>query len=230
MEGGRQLGKLVRGGGIVMKRDCMFFVADLNMLEAFKGFLCRDQFHQSIGCAAFSFDPATDIRHAAFVYDNLHTQAGELVRGYQTTHKRIVVVQDCAFEGTPGQARIESNLGNQLAAVGWERDDFLTIAIEPELEQWLWQDSIHVETALQHQGPPSLKQMLIAAGWWDEGAPKPVDPKGAMEFIGKQNNVKRSGAIYRKITSKVSVKTCTDAAFLRLVEQLRTWFPAEVAT
>ncbi len=31
-----------------MKRDCMFFVADLNMREAFKGFLCRDQFHLMI--------------------------------------------------------------------------------------------------------------------------------------------------------------------------------------
>jgi hypothetical protein len=209
-----------------MKRDCMFFVADLNMLAAFKGFLCREQFHQSIGCAAFSFDPKKDIRHAEFVNDNLHTQAGELVRGYQTTHKRIVVVQDCAFEGSPGQARIESNLSRQLVAAGWERDDFLTIAIAPELEQWLWQDSPHVETALKHKAPPSLKQMLINAGHWEEGAPKPADPKAAMEWVTNRNRVIRSGATYGKITSKVSVKTCTDAAFLRLVAQLLAWFPA----
>ncbi len=212
-----------------MKRDCMFFVADLNMLEAFKGFLCRDQFHQSIGCGTFAFDPAQDIRHAGGVYDNLHTQAGELVQGFQTTHKRIVVAQDCAFEGTPGQARIEANLGNQLAAVGWTRGEFFALAIEPELEQWLWQDSAHVEKALKHQAPPSLKQTLIAAGHWKEGLAKPADPKAAMEWVVKRNRVIRSGATYSKITSKVSVKTCTDAAFLRLVAQLRTWFPVEAA-
>lgn len=207
----------------------MFFVADLNMMEAFKGFLCRDQFHRSLACGAFSFDPMRDIRHAGGVYDNLHTQAGELVRGFQDTHKRIVVVQDCAFEGSPGQAGIESNLSGQLSAVGWGKDDFLALAIDPELEQWLWQDSVHVENALKHQAPPSLKQVLVAAGYWKEGVPKPADPKAAMEWVAKRNRVIRSGATYSKIASKVSVKTCTDAAFLRLVEQLGKWFPPKVA-
>ncbi len=101
-----------------MKRDCLFFVADLNMLETFKGFLGRDGFYHSLGCGEFAFDPLLDIRHAGGVYDNLHLQAGELVRGLQATHQKIVVVQDCAFEGTPGQATLEANLSRQLLAAG----------------------------------------------------------------------------------------------------------------
>lgn len=208
-----------------MKRDCLFFVADLNMLETFKGFLGRDGFHHSLGCGRFAFDPLQDIRHAGGVYDNLHLQAGELVRGFQATHQKIVVVQDCAFEGTPGQAVLEANLARQLLAAGWPAQDFLALAIEPELEQWLWQDSLHVEQALKHQQPPTLKQLLMDNGHWQSGAAKPADPKAAMEWVSKRNRVIRSGATYGKISSKVSIKTCTDPAFLRLVAQLCAWFP-----
>jgi hypothetical protein len=211
-----------------MMRDCMFFVADLNMAEAFKGFLCRDQFHQSLGCAQFSFDPTVDIRHAGGVADSLHTQAGELLRGYRVTHKRIVVVQDCAFEGSPGQAVIESDLRRQLQTVGWDANDFITIAIEPELEQWIWQDSIHIETALKHQSAQSLKQCLVQEGLWLANAPKPTDPKAALEIVSRRNKVIRSGAVYSKITGKVTIKTCTDPAFLRLTSQLAVWFSEEV--
>ncbi len=130
-----------------MKRDCMFYVADLNMAETFKGFLTRPQFHQSLGCAAFAFDPLADIKHAAGIADSLHTQAGFLLRDVQTTHKKLVVAQDCAFDGSPGQATILNNLTKQLVLVGWATEDFLVLAIDPELEQWIWQDSIHVETA-----------------------------------------------------------------------------------
>lgn len=211
-----------------MKRECMFYVADLNMTETFKGFLARDQFHRSLGCGFFAFDSTIDIRHAGGVADSLHTQAGQILRGYQMTHRKLVVVQDCAFDGSPGQDVIKQNLANQLRSVGWQENDFLVLAIEPELEQWIWQDSVHVEMALKHQSPPSLKQLLIAQNAWPLGAAKPNNPKETLEKIARKNGVKRSGSVYGQISSKISIKFCADPEFLSLADRLREWFPAEV--
>jgi hypothetical protein len=203
----------------------MFYVADLNMMETFKGFLTRPQFHQSLGCAAFAFDPLTDIKHAAGIADSLHKQAGFLLRGFQTTHNKLVVAQDCDFVGSPGQAKILDNLTKQLESVGWATEDFLVLAIDPELEQWIWQDSIHVETALKHSRPPSLREALQQKGVWPANNPKPDNPKETLAAIVSR----RSGAIYGEIASKVSVKHCVDPEFQRLVAQLKAWFPVEGA-
>lgn len=214
-----------------MKRDCMFFVADSNMAETFKGFLTRSQFHQSLGCAAFAFDPLQDIRHAGGIYDTLHTQAGYLLRGYQTTHNRLVVAQDCSFSGSPGQATILANVSRQLQSVGWADRAFIVLAIDPELEQWIWQDSVHVEAVLKHTRPPSLREMLEQQGRWPNGKPKPPSPKETLEAVIRNNRgLRRSSAIYGEISRKVSVRNCQDSEFQRLVAQLRAWFPPKSPT
>ncbi len=137
------------------------------------------------------------------------------------------MAQDCAFDGSPGQAAIKSNLSKQLQSVGWSPDDFLVIAIDPELEQWIWQDSVHVEAALKHQSPPSLRRLLLDKGLWPLESPKPIDPKAVLEDIVRNNRVRRSSAIYGEIARKVSIKNCLDSEFLALCDGLRTWFPAE---
>ncbi|HRX71821.1 MAG TPA: hypothetical protein P5329_11755 [Candidatus Competibacteraceae bacterium] len=209
----------------------MFFVADSNMAETFKGFLTRRQFHQSLGCAAFTFDPLQDIRHAGGIYDTLHTQAGYLLRGYQTTHNKLVVAQDCSFSGSPGQASIRENLSGQLRSVGWADHAFIVLAIDPELEQWIWQDSVHVEAVLKHSRPPSLRERLEQQGQWPKGKSKPPLPKETLEaVIRNSRGLRRSSAIYGQISHKVSVKNCKDPEFQRLVAQLRAWFPLETPT
>lgn len=212
-----------------MKRDCMFYVADLNMAETFRGFLTRDQFHQSLGCAKFVFDTTIDIRHAGGIADSLHTQAGPILRGYQTSYKKLVVAQDCQFDGSPGRVQIKKNLTDQLRSVGWIDDDFLVIAIEPELEQWIWQDSSHVEAALNYKSPPTLRQFLLSQNLWPANSSKPINPKETLEAVAKQNGVRRSGSVYGRISSKVSVKSCADPEFMSLVQRLRTWFPVGAA-
>lgn len=210
-----------------MKRDCLFFVADLNMLETFKGFLGRPACHLSLGCGPFRFDPLRDIRHAGGVADSLHTHAGHLLRDFRATHRKMVVAQDCAFDGSPGQAAIRQNLSKQLQSVGWSTDDFIVIAIDPELEQWIWQDNGHVDAALKHRAPPRLREVLLQEGRWPADSPKPIDPKGTLELIVRRNEIRRSSALYNAIASKVSVRNCSDPEFQRLVAQLRVWFPAE---
>jgi len=208
-------------------RDCMFYVADLNMAEAFRGFLQRDNFHLSLGCGPFAFDPLLDLARAKGKTDGgLWRHAGSLLKGYLQTHQRLVVCLDCDFGGTPGQAQIKADITRQLLNVGWQQQNFLVPAIDPELEQWIWQDSIHIEHTLKHQSPPKLRDALAASNHWPAGQDKPSNPKGVLEILVDKNlQGDRSSSLYAKITSKVSPARCTDPEFQALRQQLQVWFP-----
>lgn len=208
-------------------RECMFYVADTNMAEAFKGFLTRSQFNLSLGCGSFQFDPLHDLARAAGKTDGgLWRHAGGLCKGYLKTHQRLVVCLDRDFGGSPGQAKIRADIENQLLDVGWQAANFKVLVIDPELEHWIWQNSIHVERALNHKGGQPLRTMLQASGDWPAGSAKPLDPKGVLERIVRTNlRGNRSSAIYSKITSKVSVGGCQDGEFIALRQQLQAWFP-----
>lgn len=208
-------------------RDCMFYVADQNMAEAYKGFFGRNQFHQSLGCGEFQFDALNDIARAKGKADGgLWRYAGDLCKGYLKTHEHLVVCLDRDFGGSPGQAKVRQDIEQQLLAVGWQPNKFLVLVIDPELEQWIWQDSMHVENALNHMRPPTLRQSLVVSGEWPVGNNKPTDPKGVMERLVKINlRGNRSSALYSKITSKVSIANCMDGEFLALRQQLQMWFP-----
>lgn len=208
-------------------RDCMFYVADMNMAETYKGFLCRDQFHLSIRCGPFEFDPLHDLARAAGKTDGgLWRHAGGLCKGYLRTHQRLVVCLDRDFGGSPGQAQVRHDIEQQLLKVGWQATNFLVLVIDPELEQWIWQDSLHIERALNHVRPPSLRQALAASGEWPFGNAKPIDPKDVMErLVNKNLRGNRSSALYNKITSRVSIANCSDGEFQALRQQLQVWFP-----
>lgn len=208
-------------------RDCMFYVADMNMAETFKGFLTRQQCHQSLGCGQFAFDPLQDLARAAGMTDGgLWRHAGGLCKGYLQTHRHLVVCLDRDFGGSPGQAQVRHDVEQQLLAAGWSLGQFAVLVIDPELEQWIWQDSPHVETALKHVSPPSLRQTLQNSGEWPAGHAKPNSPKEVLERLVDQNlRGNRSSTIYSKITSRVSVRNCADGEFLALQAALQAWFP-----
>ena len=94
---------------------------------------------------------------------------------------------------------------------------------------WLWSDSPHSATALGWassgtRSPRAGKQGLLAAG-----RAKPERPKEAAEWAlpncGKK--APRSAALYRQVSSQVSIQRCEDDALTRLLNTLRAWFPAE---
>ena len=208
-----------------MKRACVFLVADKTMAAVFKTFLSRDQFHQSLGCGAFSFDPTQDIVTDEAGHDpGVYCRAHLLLEPYQRSHTYAVVVLDTAWEGSPGAtviaAEIENNLGNR-----WK--DFVVIVIDPELEAWIWQDSQHVEKAFHYKGPPSLREWLQHLGDWPPDLSKPSAPKATVEKVLRHTRTPRSAAVYQNVVKRISVANCTDGAFRKLTEQLQTWFPVE---
>jgi hypothetical protein len=210
-------------------RDCVFLVADKNMEAAFQGFLEREQFHRSMGCGLFEFDAGSDLLVGAGQNDpGLYTRGHELLRSYQRSHRHAVIVLDEAWDGSPGAAKIEAKVRRDLEESGWERERVEVIVICPELEVWVCHDSPQVEQVLGCQKAGiSLKESLVTAGFWQADRPKPDDPKSGIERVLRQVRMPRSSALFKKITSEISVKRCVDPAFERLRDALQRWFPVE---
>lgn len=211
-----------------MTRPCAILVADSNMAATFKGWFARDQWHLSLGCAAFDFDGSIggDLLVDEGGNDpGVYTKGHELLRPYQRSHERALVVLDTEWEGSPGRAVIEQRITANLVASGWAAQSVKVIAIEPELENWLWQDNPNVAQVLKYDGQPGLRQWLEQNQWWPQGAAKPSRPKEAAEWVLRQTKQPRSSSIYQKLAERISIKSCTDAAFVDMHAQLRTWFP-----
>jgi hypothetical protein len=209
-------------------RDCVFLVSDINMAAAFRGFLCRDRFHSSLGCGQFQFDPREDLLVDGAGNDSgVYTRAHELLRPYLQSHRHAVVGLDSEWAGSPGAERIITDISNKLLANGWNHHRFAVVVIEPELEAWIWQDSPHIASAFRYRSEQPLRHLLAGEGFWAATALKPERPKESMEFVLQRTRRPRSSAVYEEVTRRVSIKGCTDSAFQRLSANLRAWFPSE---
>lgn len=216
---------------MMSKRPCVILVADSNMAATFRGYFKRDGWPLSLGCAQFEIN--TDVGADLLVEgDNdpgVYTKGHELLRPYQNSHHRALVVLDCEWDGSPGKDAIIAHITANLVASGWVKDAVKVIAIEPELENWLWQDKPQVAVVLRYKGDKSLRQHLADSGLWPANATKPPRPKEAAEWVLKQTRQPRSSAIYQKLAEHISIRGCTDAAFAEMHGAFLAWFPLEVA-
>jgi hypothetical protein len=120
---------------------------------------------------------------------------------------------------------VEREVGDQLRQNGWA-DRAAVIVIDPELEAWVWGPSRQVDQTLGWRDrPTTLRQWLHKKRLWPAEAPKPPDPKGALEATLRELPRPRSSSIYADLAEGVSLRNCQDRAFLRLVRILRSWFP-----
>ncbi|MCU7794277.1 methylation-associated defense system protein MAD4 [Aeromonas caviae] len=214
------------------KRPCVILVADSNMAATFRGYFKRDRWHLSLGCAPFEIN--TDVGADLLVDEGgndpgVYTKGHELLRPYQNSHLRALVVLDCEWEGSPGKDAIVAHITANLVSSGWTEDAVKVIAIEPELENWLWQDKPQVADALGYQGDKPLRQHLADSGMWPIGLAKPPRPKETAEWVLKQTRKPRSSAIYQKLAEHISIRGCTDAAFAEMHAAFLAWFPMEFA-
>lgn len=159
-------------------------------------------------------------------YDpGVYAHGHELLRPYLRSHQRALVVIDTEWEGSPGRAAIEHHITTNLVASGWAAAAVKVVAIEPELENWLWQDNPNVAQVLRYNRQPPLRQLLEQNSWWPQGALKPPRPKEAVEWVLRQTRQPRSSSIYQQLAAQISIRGCSDPAFLAMREQLHTWFP-----
>lgn len=203
-------------------RDCIFLLADRNMEAAFDGFFSREGYHYSLGCDPFDWD----ILVAAGDNDpGLYTRGHELLRPFQATHHRAIVVLDAAWEGAPDAVQIKQDMTERIQSTGWEPDTFQVIVIDPELENWIWQRNEHVAQGLGFANRQGLLEDEAVQAKWPTGQDKPAEPKELLEDVLRKKRIPRSSAIYKNITSRVSISGCTDDAFLEMHVALLDWFP-----
>ncbi len=210
--------------------DLLFFVADKNMAEAVGGLLDRDQIHRIVGCGRFAFDARRDIKVAAGQNDpGLYVRANELLRPLAADYAHAVVIVDEEWEGSPGADAIERALRGHLNDAGWSEANSLALVVRPEADVWLWSDSPHSATALGWASWDVLRPALEQQGFLAAGRAKPERPKEAAEWALRNCGKKapRSAALYRQVSSQVSIQRCEDDALTRLLKALRAWFPAE---
>lgn len=210
-------------------RDCLFLVADKNMEGMLKGFFSRDVFHRTMGCGHFDFDSRKDLRVAHGQHDpGLYTRANEFLQPYARTHRHAVVMVDAEWSGSPGKDAIAGRLAKHLISAGWSDGNGCAVVITPELENWVWQDSPHVCTALGFDGAyAALRQALEAEGFWRSDEAKPDRPKEAVEWTLRRSRKPRSSAIYQGLAKQVTLRRCTDPALGALRNALVGWFPPD---
>lgn len=208
-----------------MSRELVILVADGTMRAVFAAFFER-QFHRTLSCAPFDFNPRLDLFNNPLEKDGgVHLRCHEIVRPYLNTHRRALVVLDQQFGGERPAEEVRVEIERRLNANGWAgRANAVVIA--PELEVLLWQDNVNVERALRHQGG-SLRRLLAADGRWPEGAPKPPAPKDLIQALIRTNRAGPPVVVYSQIAKAVSTAGCVDPAFHRVRDALRAWFPAE---
>jgi hypothetical protein len=202
------------------RRDIVFLLADKGMEQVVTGFLTRKRCHLSLGCAAFDFDPRRDIIVSPTKDSGMLKYARGLLKSYEATHRRAVVILDDAWQGSPGPVVLRERLSAALSE-GWK--ELAVIVIEPELEAWLMSENAHLPRIFRC--PENYRQLLAAAGLWPVNTPKPPDPKAALDHLRQHYKARASNAEFGKLAAATSVRHCQDLAFIQLRDQLRTWFP-----
>ena len=156
--------------------------------------------------------------------------AANFLRQFLRTHRYGLVVFDRHGCGSDeSREEIEGAIERDLHINGWG-DRARAVVIDPELEEWVWSYSPVVSTALGWRGQYDvLRSWLVERGLWDDGLPKPSDPKAAMNHAlrgaPRATRRRRSARIFGEIAAGVSLESCEDPAFEKLNGTLREWFP-----
>jgi hypothetical protein len=124
------------------------------------------------------------------------------------------------------RAAIETGVEARLAAAGWQ-DRSSVIAIEPELESWVWSRSPQVAKILGWTSARDgdITTWLGQQKFFLDSAGKPLRPKEAMRAVLRHAHKPPSSAIFRELAEQVGIGGCTDLAFNKLLKILREWFP-----
>lgn len=201
------------------KRDLVVLAADGHQEMVLKVLLARRR--ESLGLRPVTAD--------IFVHQGsdpgVYRQAHEFLRPFLRTYHYALVVLDVRFPGSPNSADgIVEEIHRRLVASGWQ-GRAQVIAIDPELEAWVWSDSPHVEYVLgkTHE---QIRRLAEEQGWWLPDAVKPVEPKKLLLAVLREKRRPPSSAVFGDLASQVSLKRCSDGSFTRLRETLQTWFDA----
>ena len=203
------------------RSDLIVVVADLDAANAIRALLQR---RESMAIREIQVTIDRYIGRDSGCYG----KAQDYLRPFVRQFSYAVVVLDrhgCGSEAKPREL-LEEEVETRLAANGC-RDRSAAVALDPELEAWVWSDSPEVDRSLGWTGKlPDLRTWLREQRLWPADTPKPHDPKSAMKRALKAAGRRTSAAVYRQLAERVSLRRCSDPAFIKLKTTLQRWFPA----
>ena len=199
-------------------KDLVLLVADKNAQFALKGALQRPE---ALGIRRIEFEfrvhPGRD--------GGARKSGPEVLAMERWRFQNGLLVLDYEGSGTdlPGAQDLEAQLDARLRDRWKERAK--AIVIEPELDVWVWGTDNAVAEAIGWPAGKSIRQWLRERGFAVEATGKPSRPKEALESALRVPDLPRSSAVYQRIAERISLRRCTDQAFMRLRNQLVSWFP-----
>lgn len=201
-------------------RDLVILVADRDMEQAVDKAVRRAQ---ALGIRSIDFEIFLHQYH-----DNgCRTASLDVLRPLADKYQHALVLFD--HEGSGAEHRsldeVEAHVRNDLEINGWQ-DRAHVIAIDPELEIWMWSNSPEVDRALGWSGrQPPVRDWLTSKGFEIQSNGKPTRPKEALHRALREVRKQPSPALFAQVAEKASFARCTDRSFLRFCDILRTWFP-----
>lgn len=201
-------------------KDLIILVADLDTENVLLGLLPR--LERVYDARNFSFD----IKRHPYRDPGCFSGSADFLRPFSGQYRQALVVFDREGSGQEKLTReaIEQKVELDLQKNGWASDQVAVIAIDPEVENWIWMNSPRVYSALNWKDDEPLYDWLKKNGWLAENADKPERPKEAMETVLKKTQKARSASIYNQIASSASFANCKDGAFLKMIAVLKQWF------
>ena len=132
-------------------------------------------------------------------------------------------LEGCGLEKL-GREGVERKVQENLTVNGWE-NRCAVVAIEPELESWVWDGSLRVASVLKWEKQRLQDWLLQKRFLPTPSAVKPKDPKGAYEQAMRAARVQKSSSVFQDLARSAGVTDCTDTAFRKFLVTLQSWFP-----
>jgi hypothetical protein len=177
------------------------------------------------GTRPFSFQVIRNIENDSGSYTASH----EFLRDYINQYSFALVLMD--FEGTgvehiKTRNEIETDVEHLLNINGWQDRNCVAV-IEPEIENWIWVDSPHMQRAMGWDKAESLYNWARQNGKIQVDRTKPNRPKETFQEALRIIQTPTSSSIYKDIADHVTYRRCTDEAFIKVIDHLKAWFPVQ---
>jgi len=202
------------------KKDLVVLTADKDAHLGIGALLNRQG---DLGTRQFTFECVAHPQHDGGVRARAHY----FLRPFLRYHEYALVVFDfegCGQEERLGREDLERRVRDNLAINGWA-DRCEVVAIEPELESWLWDDSLRVAAAFKWE-KRRLKDWLVKRRFLASAASvKPERPKEAFREAMRASKQQMSSSVFQDLAKSANVAGCTDPAFQRFLLTLQAWFP-----
>jgi hypothetical protein len=200
--------------------DLFFLVSDQNMLAAVRGLMTRRKSLQIDETFTFEIRPHPEHDPGCFL------RSHDFLKPFQVQYRFALVIFDREGCGSDdSRESLESAVESRLSASGWQNRS-AAVAIDPELENWVWSESPHVAESLGWQGKPQdLRVWLESHGELAASQSKPARPKESMQRVLRHTRQPRSSTVYERLARKVGLSSCRDPAFGKMRTLLQLWFP-----